>query len=85
MDCSLPVSSVHGLFQARVLESGAQRIGGRLLVIPTGVTVMVVISPTKPVRIPLGILKFGSWKEQGLFTPQFADEAGRTRPTALIP
>ena len=23
MDCSLPVSSVHGIFQARVLESGA--------------------------------------------------------------
>ena len=85
MDCSLPVSSVHGVFQARVLEWGAQRTGGRLLVIPTGVRVMVAISPAKPIRIPLGILKFGSWKEQGLFTPQFADEAGSTRPTTLIP
>ena len=26
MDCSLPGSSVHGIFQARVLEWGAQRI-----------------------------------------------------------
>ena len=28
MDCSLPVSSVHGIFQARVLESGAIAFSG---------------------------------------------------------
>ena len=26
MDCSLPGSSVHGIFQARVLEWGAQEV-----------------------------------------------------------
>ena len=29
MDCSLPGSSIHGIFQARVLEWGAMRWGGR--------------------------------------------------------
>ena len=31
MDCSLPGSSVHGIFQARVLEWGAKHIGNRRL------------------------------------------------------
>ena len=62
-----------------------QRTGWHLFVFPTGVTVVVVISQTKPVRIPLGILKFGSWEEQGLFIPPFAGEAGSTRATTLIP
>src|SRR5574341_211181 len=29
MDCSLPGSSVHGIFQARVLESGAVAFSGK--------------------------------------------------------
>ena len=31
MDCSLPGSSVHGIFQARVLEWGAIALGGLLI------------------------------------------------------
>ena len=31
MDCSLPGSSVHGIFQARVLESGAIALSTRVL------------------------------------------------------
>ena len=31
MDCSLPGSSVHGIFQARVLESGAIAFSGKIL------------------------------------------------------
>ena len=31
MDCSLPGSSVHGIFQARVLEWGAIAFSGRTL------------------------------------------------------
>ena len=39
MDCSLPGSSVHGIFQARVLEWGA----------PTPETLTVRWAPTPPV------------------------------------
>ena len=35
MDCSLPGSSVHGIFQARVLEWGAIAFSGSLLYQPT--------------------------------------------------
>ena len=31
MDCSLPGSSVHGIFQARVLEWGAIAFSGQML------------------------------------------------------
>ena len=31
MDCSLPGSSVHGIFQARVLEWGAIAFSGRIV------------------------------------------------------
>ena len=31
MDCSLPGSSVHGIFQARVLEWGARKYGIKAL------------------------------------------------------
>ena len=34
MDCSLPGSSVHGIFQARVLEWGAIAFSGNLLSLP---------------------------------------------------
>ena len=33
MDCSLPGSSVHGIFQARVLEWGAIAFSGRFLIL----------------------------------------------------
>ena len=34
MDCSLPGSSVHGIFQARVLEWGAIAFSGEMLYLP---------------------------------------------------
>ena len=39
MDCSLPGSSVHGIFQARVLEWGAIAFSNRLLVAVASVVV----------------------------------------------
>ena len=52
MDCSLPGSSVHGIFQARVLEWGAIAFSKRLLEIPN-------LDPpqTCEIRICVGILR----------------------------
>ena len=35
MDCSLPSSSIHGIFQARVLEWGAIEISSKFIKVPT--------------------------------------------------
>ena len=40
MDCSLPGSSVHGIFQARVLEWGAIAFSGSLIYIPSNFAVI---------------------------------------------
>ena len=54
MDCSLPGSSIHGIFQARVLEWGAIAFSvpllqevGKISLLLTAVTIPVILEPKK--------------------------------------
>ena len=50
MDCSLPVSSIHGIFQARVLEWGAVAFSGK----PSETTLIpAVLQVKRDAREPL--------------------------------
>ena len=43
MDCSLPGSSIHGIFQARVLEWGAIAFSGNLHQLPSNIVDFLLI------------------------------------------
>ena len=60
MDCSLPGSSVHGTFQARVLEWGAVAFSG----FSNDFTFYEL--DLKLSNIPLSMLPSGNTKEEGL-------------------
>ena len=60
MDCSLPGSSVHGIFQARVLEWGAVAFSG----FSNDFTFYEL--DLKLSNIPLSMLPSGNTKEEGL-------------------
>ena len=60
MDCSLPGSSVHGIFQARVLERGAVAFSG----FSNDFTFYEL--DLKLSNIPLSMLPSGNTKEEGL-------------------
>ena len=53
MDCSLPGSSVHGIFQARVLEWGAIAFSAQLL------GVIIISRTTNPLTGPLTLKRSG--------------------------
>jgi len=52
VDCSLPGSSVHGIFQARVLEWGATAFSDGMHLKPTGVSLRSIWVPFSAFNIP---------------------------------
>ena len=53
MDCSLPGSSVHGIFQARVLEWGAIAFSSRVVLETIKSNACVLGRESEPSRFPL--------------------------------
>ena len=51
MDCSPPGSSVHGIFQARVLEWGAIAVSGHSVFIPENIFTLVLFKIRLDVRV----------------------------------
>ena len=50
MDCSLPGSSIHGIFQARVLQWGAIAFSGKLLLVAQFSTNLQLLKKIKSVN-----------------------------------
>ena len=61
MDCSLPGSSVHGIFQAKVLEWGAMRCMG-LPMMPIFLSIVFIIFPNSLQWLSIRKKKISSWK-----------------------
>ena len=83
MDCSLPGSSVHGIFQARVLEWGAIAFS----VVCLG-TLKKLLHSTTQYSLPYS-LAGGPWKQSCPFypqaggpTPKIPSVKGKTGPNA---
>ena len=62
MDCSPPGSSVHGIFQARVLEWGAIAFSFHPLLAPFGQTLLCSGQPT---QLPGAVLQLGTGDRNG--------------------
>ena len=62
MDCGPPGSSVHGIFQARVLEWGAIAVSGHSVFIPENIFTLVLFKIRLDVRV---------FKESPHCSPQF--------------